>query len=190
MARYLFGHDFKPRHDASVRPKNRRTYHQTDIDIIRAAVEELGAKTLLEFGPGNTTERFLEMGLRVTSVEHIKRWRQEARERFKNTVRILRGHDEIPFRVDDLSDDEKFDLAFVDAPAGYDPNRKVHKGYEDCSRFNTTLFALQRCPVVFLHDANRPLERGTLSRLHRMGYQWKFTNSEFGMARIWRQEQT
>jgi hypothetical protein len=68
----------------------------------------------------------------------------------------------------------------------------MHPGQEDCSRLNTCLSALQHAPVVYLHDAVRPLERATLTRLERDGHKvewvaagkWKNQDSSYGIARI------
>lgn len=174
-----------------VRPPKAVVLHGKDLEYFRTEVSMLGAKTLLEFGPGDSTEFFASLGLHVTTVEHEDRWYEAAKERFKDNpnVRVLKGEDEMPFRVPELEPDTKFDLAFVDAPQGYAPKRKVHKGYEDCSRYNTAMFALERCPVVLLHDTIRPLERGTLNRLNRMGYQVDLVAVPYGMARIaWPQQ--
>jgi len=167
-----------------VRPAGNPTIHQLEIDFLKSEIARLDAKSILEFGPGSSTEIF--SGLHVTTIEHSDKWLDAAKERFKDnpSVRVLKGEDEIPFLVPEMGDDERFDMAFVDAPQGYLPMRKIHKGYEDCSRFNTTLFALERCPVVFLHDIRRPLERGTLGRLNRMGYHVEPITTPFGMARI------
>jgi hypothetical protein len=191
QARFLMGHqsdksgNWKKQKDGA-RPSDAVVLHHKDVECFKLAVEAIGAKTILEFGPGASTEVFAGFGLLVTTVEHQQKWYEVAKERFKDrpNVRVLKGEDEIPFRVPELDDSEKFDMAFVDAPQGYYPKRKIHKGYEDCSRFNSTLFALERAPVVFLHDAIRPLERGTLCRLTRMGYQVETIKVPFGMAKI------
>jgi hypothetical protein len=171
---------------SGVRPVNVATLHREDIRYFQFEIESLGAKSILEFGPGASTEFFAKLGLNVTTVEHMQQWYEAALERFKDfpNVRVLKGEDEIPFTVKGLESNERFDLAFVDAPQGYRPIRKVHKGYEDCSRFNSTLLALQHAPVVLLHDTTRALERGTLNRLNRMGYKIKFIKVLYGMARI------
>lgn len=177
----------------SARPKGAPTLHDMDVKYFKFEIQNLGAKSILEFGPGDSTEVFASLGLQVTTVEHIEKWYKVALERFKDrpNVRVLKGEDEMPFIVHGMGDYEKFDLAFVDAPAGYFPRRKIHKGYEDCSRINTCLFALQRAPVVLLHDCNRGLERGTLGRLTSMGYKTEVIPLPFGMGKItWRPEQT
>jgi hypothetical protein len=189
MARYLVDrskHKGTKKGKDWVRGATTPTMCQQDADILRQEVISRDVKSVLEFGPGNSTDVFHELGLHVTSIEHSEKWFEAAKERFKDlpNIRVLKGEDEMPFRVPELDPDERFDLAFVDAPQGYLPLRKVHKGYEECSRFNTTLFALERCPVVFLHDTHRPLERGTLQRLHRLGYHVEPIRTSYGIARI------
>jgi hypothetical protein len=172
--------------EGAARPDAVPVLHRKDVAVFESEAARLNAKTVLEFGPGKSTDVFASLGLQVTTVEHMQQWFEVAQERFKDypNVRVLKGEDEMPFLVPDLGPDEKFDFAFVDAPQGYYPRRKIHKGYEDCSRFNTTLLALQHAPVVLLHDITRPLERGTLNRLNRMGYHIDFIRVPYGMARI------
>ncbi len=160
--------------------------HNGDEQLLAAAVR--GAKSVLEFGPGDSTQVFLDAGVeRIVSLEYIDKWLEVARERFKDEprVEIRKFTDTLPVVAET---DEQFDVAFVDAPKGWPlQNRHKHEGYEDCSRFNTTLFALQHAPVVYLHDAYRPLERGTLGRLNAMGFQFEFIDgTHLGLARITR----
>jgi predicted O-methyltransferase YrrM len=165
------------------------THHSADVRLLTDAVRD--AKSVLEFGPGNTTEIFIKAGVpRIASCEYIEKWFVVAKDRFADvpSVEVLYFTDTVPVEVMGLDADEVFDVGFVDAPKGYAAARKTHKGYEDCSRFNTVLFALERCKVVYLHDATRPLERGTLARLHRMGYDHEFLPSPFGLARITKRE--
>jgi hypothetical protein len=171
-----------------VRPAAASTFHAKDEKLLTEAVS--GAQSVLEFGPGNTTDLFIKAGVpRIVTCEYIEKWLEVAKERFKDvpSVEVLMFTDTIPVQVIGLGD-ETFDVGFVDAPKGYAPARNVHPGYGDCSRFNTTLFALERCKVVFLHDATRPLERGTLGRLRMMGYDYTFLDSPFGLARITKRE--
>jgi hypothetical protein len=166
------------------------TFHLKDAKHLAEAVQ--GVSSVLEFGPGGTTDVFIKAGVpRIITCEYIEKWYEAARERFSENVNVgvLRFNDTVPVTVEGLDPDEMFDIGFVDAPKGYAAARKAHPGYEDCSRFNTTLFALERCKVVYLHDATRPLERGTLGRLHVMGYDHEFLDSPFGLARIWKREQ-
>ena len=118
-------------------------------------------------------------------------------EKFKDYPQVeVRAYQDEPEVIAELSPDEQFDMAFVDSPKGYvhplkgvKGIRKRHPGMEDCSRLNTCLKALQHAPVVYLHDANRPLERGTLGRLHVMGHKVTMMQSKAGLARIERHGQ-
>jgi hypothetical protein len=161
------------------------TFHSKDEKHLAEAVQ--GVNSVLEFGPGNTTDLFIKAGVpRIITCEYIKKWYEVARERFAENmnVGVLLFTDTIPVVVEGLDPDEMFDFGFVDSPKGYAAARYAHPGYEDCSRFNTTLFALERCKVVYLHDAIRALERGTLGRLNAMGYDHTFLDSPIGLARI------
>jgi hypothetical protein len=165
------------------------THHSADVKLLTEAVRD--AKSVLEFGPGDTTEIFIKAGIpRIVTCEYIDKWLEVAKERFKDvpSVAVLPFTDTVPVDVPGL-EQETFDVGFVDAPKGYAGARKVHPGLADCSRYNTTLYALERCKVVYLHDAIRPLERATLSRLRLMGYDHEFLKSPFGLARIWKREQ-
>lgn len=161
------------------------THHAEDVKLLTEAAKD--AKSVLEFGPGDTTEIFIRAGVqRIVTCEYIEKWFLVAKDRFKSApgVEVLSFTDTIPVVVEGLDPNERFDVGFVDAPKGYAGARLAHPGYADCSRYNTTLYALERCKVVYLHDATRPLERGTLGRLHLMGYDHEFLKSPFGLARI------
>jgi hypothetical protein len=158
--------------------------------------EAKGKKSVLEFGPGFSTYAFIEAGVpRILCCEYLDKWFEFAKERFKDypQVEIRRFLDEAPvatfevrpgvFKSESL---ENFEIALVDSPKGYAGARTIHPGQEDCSRLNTCLLALMHSPVVLLHDAYRPLERGTLGRLSAAGHRVTFYNkaSRGGLARI------
>jgi hypothetical protein len=158
------------------------TMPREDYDFLLA--EATGKESVLEFGPGFSTYALIEAGVpKILCLEYLDKWFDIAVERFKDypQVGIRRYYDE-PVATADIPNNAHFDLAFVDSPKGYAGARTAHPGQEDCSRFNTCLLALQHAPVVLLHDAARPLERGTLGKLNRMGYPHKFVNAR--MARI------
>jgi hypothetical protein len=153
-----------------------------------------GAKTALEFGPGVSTFALIEAGVeKIVTLEHNAEWFDKAVEQFKDypQVEISQYYDE-PVVLAGVEED--FDIAFVDSPKGHTHKviealgvRKVHQGQEDCSRLNTCLFALDRAPIVYLHDAYRPLERGTLGRLNALGHRFEYiAPTKRGIARIWR----
>lgn len=163
--------------------KGQLTLPREDYEILWR--EAQGKKSVLEFGPGFSTYAFVEAEVpRILCCEYLDKWIDVAKERFKDfpQVEIVRFFDEPEARADIQGE---FDLAFVDSPKGYASARTVHPGQEDCSRFNACLLALKHSPVVLLHDAYRPLERGTLGRLSQMGYEVSYyETSEVGMARI------
>jgi hypothetical protein len=168
------------------------TFRFSDYALLMQQVKDLEAETCLEFGPGLSTLALIEAGLtQIVTLEHDPEWFDANVERFKDypQVHVGRYQDE-PEVIADLGS-EQFDMAFVDSPKGYvhplknvKGVRKKHPGMEDCSRLNTCLKALEHAPVVFLHDSQRPLERGTLGRLNAMGHKVIQLPSKVGMARI------
>ena len=182
MAKTIVGVD-TPRGDLNWLPP----FEQSDKESIREEVERIGAKTCLEFGPGESTQALIEIGLeKIVTCEYVPKWLAVARKRFAKHKHVycLSFTDTFPVVVEGDCN-ERFDIAFVDAPKGFNPVRTIHPEAPDCSRLNTVLFALERCDVVFLHDAQRPLERATLGRLWATGlYDIQFVNSRIGMARI------
>ena len=177
-------------------PRQLSTLPFIDYAFIIEEVKRLGAKTALEFGPGYTTLALIEAGVeKIVSLEDNREWAAKKREEFAPYPQVTVAHyDNKPQVTADPIAAQEFDLAIVDAPAGFTHKipgrvgRVVHPGQEDCSRLNTCLFALQRAPVVLLHDARRPLERGTLGRLHVMGHRFEFSAGQ--MARITRNANT
>ena len=131
--------------------------------------EARGARRVLEFGPGHSTQAFIDAGVpEVVSLEHDPKWLDRMFERFKHepSVHVL------PYRNTPVIDGDlgSFDLAFVDSPVGHDRGRVEHPGQEGCARLNTLTFALQHARVVLLHDAGRPGEQRSLERC---GYEWE-----------------
>lgn len=179
-------------------PNETLQLQRAEYEYIIAACKKINAKSALEFGPGSTTLALIEAGLeRIVTCEHIDKWYEAAKERFKDykQVQVVRFRNEAPIaRVDELLG--QFDIGLVDAPSGYTgrhPDKVLFerlKGQEDCSRLNTCLKALKHCPVVLLHDAQRPLERATLGRLNKLGHRTQIVQSSRGcaIARIKRAE--
>ena len=94
------------RHDGS-------QWRDSDRDRVQAEVERIGAKTVLEFGPGNSTKTFLDLGIEhITTCENVDKWYEVARDRFEHDlrVRVLKYHDSVPVVVEGLDPEEKFDL--------------------------------------------------------------------------------
>ena len=157
-----------------------------DAILLKGEIERLGAKTILEFGPGESTAFFSGLGYEIATCEHDPHWHQVAVDRFKDNpkVRVFKYENEMPIPpIEGLAG--RFDVGFVDTPQGYMAARKVLKGYEDCNRLNTALYALKHCDSIFLHDVARPLERCTLERLNREGFRFQIIEGK--VARIWHQ---
>lgn len=164
------------------------TFPESDYKVLLA--EAQGKKSVLEFGPGFSTYALIEAGVeRILCCEYLEKWLEFAKERFKDypQVEIIPFLDEPEAKADIVGE---FDMAFVDSPKGYAGARVIHKGQQDCSRLNTCLLALKHAPLVLLHDASRPLERGTLGRLNQMGHRHSFYRGTNGLARIVRNEDT
>jgi hypothetical protein len=150
--------------------------------------EAMGRKSVLEFGPGFSTYAFIEAEVpRILCAEYLDKYFDFAKERFRDfpQIELIRFWDDAEATLN-VDTKEEFELAFVDSPKGYAGARTAHPGQEDCSRLNTCLLALKHSPIVLLHDAYRPLERGTLGRLSAMGHKVSYykDSSRTGMARI------
>ena len=172
-----------------------RTLTQTDHKLLMTIAK--GVSSVVEFGPGYSTFAFIEAGVpEIVGLEHDDKWFALQTERFETFPQVTIGRywDTAPKATvpDDITA-RTFDIAFVDSPKGYKGGRKVHDGQADCSRLNTCLAALDIAPIVYLHDAVRPLERCSLSRLNALGHkiewvaqppEWKMQDSSYGLARI------
>jgi hypothetical protein len=156
-----------------------------------------GVSSLVEFGPGYSTFAFIEAGVpEIVGLEHDDQWFDLQTERFEDYDHVTIGRYWNTGPVATVPDDvsaKRFDIAFVDSPKGYKAHRLVHDGQADCSRLNTCLAALELAPIVYLHDAIRPLERCTLMRLNSLGHkiewvakppEWKLQDNSYGLARI------
>ena len=142
-----------------------------DRAAIEAEVERLGARAVLEFGPGASTRLFLEAGVsRIVTCEYSDEWFRKAVREWggdpRVEVRRFTNAPEPPVAGDPLG---AFDLALVDSPIGSNRRERL-PGQEECSRLNTTLLALLHAPVVLLHDCHRPGEQATLERVKVAGH--------------------
>jgi hypothetical protein len=155
-----------------------------------------GVNSVVEFGPGYSTFAFIEAGVpEIVGLEHDTKWFTTQKERFADYPQFTIGKywDEAPVAlVPNAIKAKKFDIAFVDSPKGYKGGRVIHEGQADCSRLNTCLAALELAPIVYLHDAIRPLERCSLLWLNSMGHKVEIVeakkkswhDSSYGLARI------
>lgn len=167
-----------------------------DYGLIMQAVA--GKKRILEIGPGLSTYALIEAGAEeIVTLEHEQGWFDKAVENYKAypQVKVLHYGNEAPVAVvyeKDFDQHATFDIALVDSPKGFshkvvgvEGKRVPLPGQTDCSRLNTCLLALKHAPIVLLHDAYRPLERGTLGRLSALGHEVNYVpGSKVGIARI------
>jgi hypothetical protein len=115
-------------------------------------------RTVLEFGPGYSTNFFLEAGCKVTCAESDAVWIEHFKQypESKRVELVMFKADEIPLAPWTYDMGLRFDIAFIDAPRG---------DIFPASRINTALFAWRRCRFIAMHDTNRPGERLTVNIL-------------------------
>jgi hypothetical protein len=167
--------------------EERRIFSFEDYGALLTECRRLKVRTSLEFGPGISTLALVEAGAAVVTCEYSERWLNGARELLKgySEVRVLRYFNEPEARVEGLAAAETFDMAFVDSPLGLPSRGAVrHAAQEECNRLNTVLFAIERAPVVLLHDARRPGEQETLKAVIAAGHSVSRIETRKGIARI------
>jgi hypothetical protein len=149
-----------------------------------------GMKRVMEFGPGASTLAMIEAGVEhIVSAECNPKWEATANERLKEyvdakRVEIVRFTNTVPVTFNPEVTGP-FDLVFVDSPVGIEARSAArHPGQENCSRLNTMMAALDLAPVVLLHDAKRPGEQETLSRVAALGHKVTMLQCVKGLARI------
>ncbi len=154
-----------------------------DYDVLLA--EAIYAGSVLEFGPGESTRAFIEAGCkRIATCEYQDVWADRARQWTREFPQVeLHAYANTPTISIPSLDAEQFDLAFVDSPLGTSDRQKL-KGQEECSRLNTTLYALTHAKIVLLHDARRPGEQNTLNRIRKMCFTVEMIDTERGIAKI------
>ena len=151
-------------------------------------IKHIGARTVLEFGPGYSTLAFIEAGCTdICTLEHNPRWFSLAKARLGAFpavhIKSYRNTEEI--QIPELNG-KAFDLIFIDSPSGVDQKSHVSFASQDgCSRFNTVAWSLGRAPIVLLHDARRQGEQNTLVRLPKE-YGVEMIETRKGIARITR----
>lgn len=146
-------------------------------------VREFNIKRLLEFGPGASTRIFLRAGVEsITSCEHDPAWMGRARALYAADprVRFWSYSNTDPVVVSGLPAELTFDAALVDSPQGYRPEHLR----DGMARINTLRYALQRAPVVFLHDAKRDGEQRSLAALAAEGHTVTMRDTRKGIAVI------
>ena len=139
---------------------------ERELEVVSQIVRANGVRTVLEFGPGRSTEYFLRAGCEVWSCEYQARWLAHWRSAFGSQPRLRLGafENKAEVRIVDLPS-RRFDLAFIDAPTRRDRPEGV-----PYSRLNTALAAARHCDLLLLHDADRDGERATVEYLCASGW--------------------
>ena len=156
-------------------PRTEFSIDESDGKMLVRWCKELGIRTVLEFGPGYSTNFFLEAGCQITAAESDGEW-----------ARAFQKHPEskqvklVPFEANALplvlsGVPPYFDLTFVDAPKGH---------VFPCSRVNAAIYGYHHSDYIIMHDSNRPGELLTVRILQSLGCQivHEFTASVGGMT--------
>jgi predicted O-methyltransferase YrrM len=131
--------------------------------------------SLLEFGPGQSTDKFLSAGVeRLTTCEHDPVNFRAMREHFRADKRVTVLHHVFASEiVVPKLDGKAFDAAYVNTPDG--------------DRMNTLRCALRACALVFVQDAKRPDRRAMLDRLSDEGVAFcEMIETAKGIAAVYR----
>lgn len=111
-----------------------------DWDFIERNLRHFKPKTLLEFGAGLSTLLLHQKNVKVTTYETQQEWIDKMKSFIPELdIRLWDGVN--------LKLDQKFDMAFVDGPAGGD------------RREFATKIAAENCDVVMTHDSTYPEEQ-------------------------------
>lgn len=135
-------------------PKN--VGYGTDKESLDYLMGQLSATdSVLEFGPGDSTEEIANKCHLVVSFENVQKWTKVAQKRFANfgNVKIVKYDYQVEIDVSSENFGNKFDVAFVDGPKA---------GVQQLPRLLTLICAIKNSNVVFMHDANRKGERATV----------------------------
>jgi len=91
-----------------------------DYGALLKEAERIGARKVLEFGPGNSTLAWVEEGCtEITTLEHQRQWLQVARQKLGHyrNVNIMAYQNKPVIEIPELNG-KHFDLIFVDSPVG------------------------------------------------------------------------
>jgi predicted O-methyltransferase YrrM len=133
-------------------------------------------RTVLEFGPGRSTQSFLDVGCLVWSLEHDPAWLEKARQQLAHQQalkQLLLYAVEPELRIPQL-EQSSFDIAFIDGPPA--------SFFRHFARLNAIEFAAARTNVILLHDANREMECNSMLVMEEKGWHWRVLRSARGLA--------
>ena len=113
---------------------------ELDWEFISDAINKYGVRSVLEFGAGLSTLLLNDKLANVVTYEDKQGWIDKLKK-LKPGINIQLWNGK------DFSNDEQFDMAFVDGPAG------------DSGREISTKIASEKCRLVVVHDAGREWAR-------------------------------
>lgn len=147
-----------------------------EADLLRAFIQLNQTKTVLEFGPGKSTQIFLDAGCEVWSLEHDPIWFERICEQLGQPSGlkqlILYGF-QPELQIDQL-EANRFDLAFIDGPPT--------SFFRRFARLNAIEFAAARTGIILLHDAKREMEQNSMAVMEEKGWHWRQLPSRRGLA--------
>jgi hypothetical protein len=127
-----------------------------DEQLLRKWCAHYHVKTVLEFGPGYSTEVFTSVCGHVDSVEDNEQHLGDGASANKCIYHPFTGR---CANIPDLL--PKYDLGFVDGPAG---------AARPLARLSSALFCADRCRLIALHDTGRSDEKFIVEIMERMGW--------------------
>lgn len=144
--------------------------------FLRRFVEVNQVNTVLEFGPGRSTQVMLDAGCSVWALEHDLRWLEIVRSKVGNSggLKLLTSYTVAPELKIPEVEGLRFDMAFIDGPPA--------ALYRKFGRINAIEFAAARTDVLLLHDALRELERNSMEVMEEKGWTWRVLQSARGLA--------
>jgi predicted O-methyltransferase YrrM len=144
--------------------------------FLQRFVELNQVKTVLEFGPGRSTQVILDAGCEVWALEHDPKWLQIIRSQLGSAagLKLLTSYQMAPELKISEVEGLRFDMAFIDGPPA--------AFYRKFGRINSIEFAAARTDVLLLHDALRDLERNSMEVMEEKGWQWRTLPSKRGLA--------
>ncbi len=138
----------------------------SECKVIEDFVRREGIRSVLEFGPGRSTLMFVAAGCEVWTAECNAYWLQYYQQLFAGEPAIhMIPFENVPIVSIPEMEGRRFELAFVDSPAGHE----FPPGMSP--RLNACEFAAQHANQLLLHDAERPGELATIRRMQEAG--WK-----------------
>lgn len=132
---------------------------QKEYEIIKDIIKKHNIKTVLEFGPGTSTQIFIEENCDILSIENNVDYINLYRKKFmlhKNLEIIFNDQNNIIVIKNQLKN-KKFDLCFVDGP------RADRDQYKMFNRIDSYILAKDYGKYILCHDSKRKKDRNSIN---------------------------